>query len=357
MFFKTPPFGLDISDYSIEIISLEGSVQNPKLLAMARVKLTPGIFEDGEILGKEDLKKYLRGLIENPKFGRIQTNKLIFALPESKTYIHIFELPQDLKKEEILEFIKSQVGQTFPYPLEELYFDYQISNNEVLLVATSKKIVNDYLEVFKGSNLQPLALEIESLSLARALIQNEKIPLLIADIGARTTNLSVFSERGLRLSFSVPIAGNQFTQAISEQLNIPLAAAESLKREVGLNPEYQEGKVFLILQKEIQGIIEEINRIKTYFQGKTGKIIEKIILAGGSSALPRLPEYFAENLDLPVEIGDPWVKINIDILKKKEYFKTALEVNPIFYSTVIGAALRGLSKNPQTAGINLVKGR
>ncbi|MDO8504217.1 MAG: hypothetical protein Q7S60_06095, partial [bacterium] len=57
---------------------------------------------------------------------------------------------------------------------------------------------------------------------------------------------------------------------------------------------------------------------------------------------------------LPVEIGDPWVRINIDILKKKEYFKEALEINPILYSTVVGAALLGLSKNPEKAGINLL---
>jgi len=397
MFFRKPPFGVDISDYSIEIISLAGTIKNSKLLAMGRITLEPGIFEDGKILGKEELKKNLKSLIENPKFGKIKHPlcgypKIIFAIPESKSYIHIFELPKNLKKtttppppswkapREVLELVKSQASQTFPYSLAELYFDFQIYDQEILLIAAPKKIVNDYLEVFKDSNLTPVALEIESLSLARALvdelrssspfacarvIENSK-PLLIADIGARTTNLSVFDpvrnnisngagKIQLRLSFSVPIAGNRFSQALSEKLNIPQAAAEGLKREIGLNPEYQEGKVFLILQKEIQGIIGEINKIKKYFQEKTGKIIEKIILAGGSSVLPRLPEYFAENLDLPVEIGDPWVKINIDILKKKEYFKTALEVNPIFYSTVIGTALRGLSKDPSKVGINLLK--
>jgi len=356
MFFKKPAFGLDISDYSIEVISLERSIENPRLLAIGRTILEPGIFEDGKILGKEELKKNLKNLIENPKFGKIKTNKIIFALPESKSYIHIFDLPKDFKKGEVLELVKSQAAQTFPYPLADLYFDFRISDSEVLLIAAPKKIIDDYLGVFKDLNLIPIALEIESLSLARALIENSK-PVLIADIGARTTNLSVFAKGQLRLSFSLLIAGNRFSQALSEKLDIPQKAAESLKKEIGLDPKYQEGRVFLILQKEIQRIIEEINKIEGYFREKTGQSIEKIILAGGSAALPRLPEYLAENLEKPVEIADPWVKINIDILKKKEYFEKALEVNPILYSTVIGAALRGLSKDPQTAGINLLKGR
>jgi len=331
---------------------------------MGRVKLEPGIFENGKILAKEDLKKYLRGLIGNPKFGKIRTNKIIFSLPESKGYVLIFDLPEKLSPNKILEFVKLKARENFPHPLEEIYFDYQISDKEVLLIAAPKKIVEDYLEVFRDCNLIPLALEIESLSLARSLIENEKIPILIADIGARTTNLSIFDQGKLRLSFSVPIAGNKFSQVLSEKLNLSKEAVERLKREIGLDPKFQEGRVFLILQKEIQGIIEEAKKILNYFQEKSrlqpasrASEIGKIILAGGSAALPHLPEYLAENLEKEVKIGDPWVKINIDILKKKEYFREAMEVNPILYSTAIGSALRGLSKNLQTAGINLLKGR
>lgn len=363
MFFKRPAFGLDVSDYSIEIISLEGSVENPRLLAVAREILEPGIVEDGQILKKEKLENSIQNLIKNPKFGKIKHPlcgypKFIFALPESKCFISIFDLPENLKENEKLEHLKSRATQTFPFPLKDLYFDFKIDKREALLVAVLRKIVDDYLEIFKNCHLQPLALEIESLSLARALIENVKQITLIADIGARTTNFSIFDVAELRLSFSLPVAGNQFTQAISEKLNISQDEAEKFKKEIGLNPQPKEGKVFLILQKEIQKIIAEINKIVKYFQEKTGQSIEKIILAGGSAAMPYLPEYLAENLFLPVVIGDPWVKINIDILKKKEYFKEALEINPIFYSTVIGVTLRGLSKNPKTAGINLLsKGR
>jgi len=53
--FRKPALGIDISDYSIEVISLEGSMENPRLLAMGRTVLEPGIFEDGKILNKEKL--------------------------------------------------------------------------------------------------------------------------------------------------------------------------------------------------------------------------------------------------------------------------------------------------------------
>jgi len=353
-FFKKSTFGLDISDYSIEMVSLGGSIEKPKLLAMGREILEPGIVEDGKILQKEKLEAILRGLVKRPKFGQLKSNRLIFALPESKTFIHFFELPDNLKKEKIREEAEFQAIHNFPLPLKDLYFDFKIRNKEVLLVAAPKDIVKDYLELFKKIRLQPLALETESLSLARSLIKNQKETILIVDIGARTTNFSIFDAGRLRLSITTDVAGNKFTQALNQKLTVSLPEAENLKKEIGLNPEKKEGKVFLVLQKEIQKVISEIQKIDKYFYEKENKSFEKIILAGGSATLPNLTEYLADNLEKPVIAGDPWMKVDIEILKEKEYLSKALKINPILYATVVGSALRGLMRNAATAEINLL---
>ncbi len=369
MFFKKSAFGLDISDYSIEVISLSGSLENPRLLAMGRIILEPGIIKDGEILNEEKLTSSLKNLIKNPKFGKIKTRKFIFSIPESRTFIYILEFPKDLKKKEELEFVKSQVKQTFPYSLKDLYLDFKIftpldnkhltgQDKEVLLIAAPKNIVDGYLEIFKSCQLQPLVLEVESESLARSLIKDQKETVLIVDIGARTSNFSIFDEKGLRISISNKTAGNKFTQSLAERLKISLKEAEKLKRKFGLNPEIEEGKFFLVLQKDIQlGIVWGIRKIEKYFQKKTGKKIEKIILAGGSAMLPYIQEYLAKNLEKEIVIGNPWAKINTKILKKKGHSKRLDGVKSIFYATCIGSTLRGLTKNPKKAGINLIKGR
>lgn len=364
--FFQKPFGLDVSDYSVEIISLAGTVEKPRLLAMAGTVLEPGVVDNGIILNKEKFKNSIENMIKNPDFGSIKTKKVIFSVPESKTFIHIFKLPQGLKKQEECEFIKSQAEKTFPFPLSELFFDFRIldevfsseigvKEKEVLMIATPKKIINGFLEALKNCKLQPLALSVESESLALALISNQESPVLIADIGNRTSNFSVFDKKGLRISVSFEIAGNSFTQVISEKLKISLKEAEFLKRKIGLNPQLKKGKILLILQKEIQAIIRQIREIENYFREKENKEIKKIILAGGSATLPNFSEYLSENLEKKVVIGDPWGKINIDILKNKKYFKKALQINPVLYSAAVGSALRGLNANLQKTGINLIK--
>lgn len=354
MLFRVPLFGLNISDDSIETVSLGESIEKPMLLALGRKILEPGIIEYGKILKPEKLEFVLQKLIEKPKFGKINTKKFIFTLPESKTFIHIFEVPPDFKRKKTEEFIHSEAVSNFPFKLSDIYFDFKIVNRGVLLAAVQKNIVDEYLRVFKNLKLKPIALEIESTSIFRALIEKEDETILITNIGARTTNINIFDEGYLRLSISIDTAGNKFSQALAKKLNISFQEAESLKKEIGLDHEKKEGKVFLILQKEIQEIISEIKKTEDYFRNKTGKKIKKIILAGGSAPIPHLQQYLEENLEKPVLIADPWKNINIDILKKKEYFEKALEINPILYAPAIGSAMRGLTKKPKKADINLL---
>lgn len=359
---KKGAFGLDISDYSVEVVLLGGSIEAPVLLAMGRVLLSPGIIKDGKILKKEDFKNVFLSLLKNPDFGEIKTRRLLFSLPESKIFYHVFTIPDNLSEKQEKTLIEQKLTEALPFSRDEVYFDWKVrkkekGSKEILIVASPKNIVNGFLEVFQDLNLQLLAIENEAESLARSLISEIKEVTLILDCGARVSHLSVFDEHGFKLSYSIAIGGNKFTQSLVEKFNLSFKEAEGLKKEAGLDPRFQEGRVFLILQRDAQGIIWEIRKIEDYFYQKEKRGIGKIILAGGSSSLPLLKDYLEQNLKKNVEIGDPWGKINIKILKKKEYYQKALKVNPILYATVIGSGLRGLLKTSETAGINLIRDR
>jgi type IV pilus assembly protein PilM len=348
------PFGLDISDHSIEIISLSGPLEKPELLALERVILKPGIIRDSQIIQKEKLEEYIINSINNPRFGEIKTRNFIFSLPESKTFTHSFNIPAELNEKERAKEVETEALRTFPFPLEEIYYDFTVDEiGNVLLAAVPKKIVNDYLEVFKICQINPLIFETTSESLARALIKDNEGTVLIIDMGAKTTGFSLFDEKNLILSNSISTGGEKLTELISEKLGLSKAEAEKLKIETGLNPKKKGGRVFLVLQKEIQLIIRKIKEIEQYLKEKTGKEIEKIILTGGSILTFNIKEYLSDNLEKDVKVGDPWEKINI---AEKKYFKKSLKFEPIFFSSAIGAALRGLTRDSRQAGINFLKG-
>jgi len=304
--FNKSLFGLDISDYSIEALQTRGG----RIFRSARIVLKEGIVEDGNILDKEKLIEKIKEVVSKAK---IKTKRVVLALPESRVFIHSFPEKEKIKEEAV---------KTVPFNPEEIYFD--ILND--LYVCAPKNIIESYEEVLKKSGLSPIVFDIEPLSLGRAFKAKD---CLIIDIGARTTNFSIFDSNGrMKISASINKAGNHFTQAVSEKLKVSLVKAEQIKKQYGLDGAKKSGKIMLILQKELQPIIKETQRIMDFYN----KEIKQILLVGGSALTPKITDYFSSNLDLKVKIGKP-----------------ALFNQSILFNTVIGSALRSVKK-----GINLL---
>ena len=310
--FRKPFFGLDISDYSIEALQLK---KNNRVAAFGRLVLEPGIVKDGVILNKEKLSEKIKQVVARAK---IKSKKVVLALPESKVFIHSFSGKKN---------IEQKIAKIIPWKAEQVYS--ALVNN--FYVCVPKNIVDNYIEVLRKSNLKPEVFEFEALALARALKAKD---CLIVDIGARTTNLSIFDRKGqIKLSGSIRKAGDHFTKAISEKLKVSLEKAKELKEKYGLDISKRSGRIMLILQKELQPIVEEIKKIIDFYPEK----ITKVLLVGGSAKTPKIGDYLTSNTDLEVKIGSS------SVLKQS-----------VLFNTVIGLALR----NPKK-GINLLplKGR
>ena len=337
-FFKKPAFGLDISDYSIEVLELGSRL---KVQAFGRIVLEPGIVKNGMILDKKKLTEKIKKVISQAK---IKSNQVVLSLPESKVFIHIFQTPKGLKGKTLKYAIAFEAPKIIPLEQQKIYWDCQIvsslpkaTQQSVLYVATFKKIINGYIDVLNEIGLKPVVFEMESIALGRALLESIKPQnsLVIVDIGARTTNINIFNKnKELRWTSSVSVAGNQFTKAISEKLNISLDQAEELKKEQGLN---EGSKTVLILQKELQPIIQEIKEILHYYKEQ----IDEIFLAGGSAQIPDIVPYLSLNTEKKVSLG-------------KSLITKQLKGESILYNTVIGLALRALKGRSVKLSINLL---
>ena len=102
--------------------------------------------------------------------------------------------------------------------------------------------------------------------------------------------------------------------------------------------------------KPIQPIIETVSETlalevkKTFdFYRTTAQesevTIQKILLAGGGSKLPGLPEFLAARFDIPVEVFDPFRQIEVDATKfDPDYMR---EIVPEM-AVAVGLALRGV---------------
>jgi type IV pilus assembly protein PilM len=85
----------------------------------------------------------------------------------------------------------------------------------------------------------------------------------------------------------------------------------------------------------------EIKRSKIFFTTHNPNItIERVILSGATAQMPGLFIYMANNLDLQVELANPWK--NVVISDKLPTNKDSLAEKGPVYATSVGLALKGV---------------
>lgn len=346
-------FGLDLSDLSLKIAHLKKEKEGLVLASYGRAEIPEGVIEQGEIKKEEVLIQIIKKAISEIKGLPLKTKYCVVSLPETEAFIHLLQLPK-MKKEEISEAVKWEAESHIPFPINEVYFDWQIIQPvrdgqdyyDILIGALSKKLVDPYLEVFKKAGLKPLVFEIESIAIARALVENNFSlkPIMIIDLGSRRTSFIIFSGRTVHFTASLAISNNYLIEEIAKNLKVDMTQAKRLKFEVGLDKNKEGGKVFEALLPSLTELVKQIEKYIEFYQThslpghfKDGEVA-KILLCGGGANLIGLTLFLSKELKTMVEIGNPWVNI---LKSSPEKIPELPYEQSIAYTTCLGLALRG----------------
>lgn len=351
--------GIDIGTACIRVIEIAQFGSKLKLENYGALKATAfyekpfrSVEQSTLLLSSRDIAKALAAVLQESK---IKTKKAVFAIPDFSSFFTWFDLPP-MTKQEVPSAVKYEARQHIPLPPSEVILDWQIiegklSDKEknklkILLVAVPKEVLNQYEEIARLVRLELLAVEPEVFALSRGLardVRNEKKVMVLVDIGAQSTTVSIIDKGVLKRSHSFDVSGNEMTKVTANALAIGYERAERLKEKYGLNPISQFLEPDLpygqdlrkILCPLIDLILLEVGKITQDFYQAETKEIEKIILAGGSALLPGLKNYFAQELGKETEIADPFT----DIFCPPILEETLKAMGPT-YAIAVGAALR-----------------
>ncbi len=313
---------------------------------VTRAELPAGIISRGKIEDYDELLKRVKSLLDDLFGARRGKIDVGMAMTETMVYSKIFRMPQGLGYDHYAKALEIEAIEEFPYDLTS-----QVISNFVLVRSGEKEReflyatvdadkAKEYERLLNEAGANPVFFEPESSALARAAVSPElSSDALLADIGARTTMLVALGVKGEPvLSSAVPVGGDILTTEIEKRLNVTLAEAEAVKRRSGFDASVDDGRVMLILQNPFDEIAKEIKITINYYHEKTGRDINKIVLAGGTSLLPKVMDYMSSRFaDVEVSRADPLkrfaVKPNIKLPPK---FKQ----EAVLYSTAVGLAVR-----------------
>lgn len=309
---KPNGFGLEIEDGSLKAIILAGTRRGAKVVSCAARQLKKGIVQDGQVVNKQELANEIGGLLASAKPRPIRSKFVVFSIPESKSFIRTIQIPK-MTKEEAAEAVKWEAEANIPVSADKVYLDWQAigskeKKEEVLVVAVPKEIVNGYYESMKLAKLFPLAAEVDIIATIRSLTSEEESKtILVVDVGADVTSISVCKNQIPYFTSSLPVSGKTFTDALQKGLGVSWEKAEELKAKYGLGKMQKDDMLYNIYNPLLENLAREIEKSLVFYADSidpNGKV-ESIILSGGGSLLRHMVDYLAKRLGRQVVLGNP----------------------------------------------------
>lgn len=339
--------GLDIGSSSIKLAQLIQKEDGVALVCLETVERTH----------PEDLSS-LKELFHR---AEINQSEVIVGFNGPKTGIRIISTPP-MPKKELKEAVRLESKHYFPFPLHESFLEFEklgetvergTKKVQMIVATTTPETVEETLTLLKKAGIRPDSLVPVAYALqkwVRAVSNLASETQCLVDIGDRYTELVIFKEGGLLFSRKIPVAGRDFTQAltgvlVSDQGRIQLTSeeAEQIKREVGIPQEgasammgdkISSTQILSMLRSPLEQLASEIERCFDYYREESGgEKVDSLLLFGRGTALRGLPQVLSEALGIEVKTGNPLkgLKIQGQVVSPPDGFTP--------YAVALGAAL------------------
>lgn len=344
---KRPAFGLDVSQSSLKLMMLEKKGKGAAVQGIAYAPMPKGAIVADAVADEKTFSYVLKQSLEKPQFGRINSRYVVASLPESKSFVRVIQVPL-MSDSEIDGAVPFEAENFIPMPLDQVYMDWQklgVAGDKIniLIIASPKEFVENYLKVLDNAGLKPVALEAESQSCHRALVaEGSKETVLIADLQAFRSTLVMVEQGQPQFTSSIPIAGNAFTEGIARALGVSSAKAEEIKRKVGFANTADYPNIRTSLLPILTNLGAEIKNVIRFHNERSSVQVAKVLLCGGSARLANVAEFLNTEMadtGVKVELGHPW--INVPNMKKPPLN----ENDALGFTKAIGLGLRGLDIN------------
>lgn len=311
--------GIDIGSTGIKVVELKKESGQAKLVSYGFSENPKAVKLDWQ----KDVSVTADTINKIRSEAGITCQNAVSALPTFSVFSSVLSL-SNVTKKDIASAVHWEAKKVIPLPLEDMILDWkkieskiegdQPGNMRVLLTGAPKTLVKKYIDIYRQAQINLLSLETETFSLIRSLLGSDKSTIMVVEVGASTTDVTIVDNSIPMLNRSIDVGGASITRAISQQMGMPNEQAEQFKYDLGINS-LDTGEVDLptVVTETIAPIVNEIKYAINLFQSKYKKATEKIVLSGGSALLPNLPQYLGKILDAKVIIGDPWARVSYPV--------------------------------------------
>jgi type IV pilus assembly protein PilM len=309
--------GIDIGSRSVRAVEVQGAAKaRPVITRYHEVALPEDSVRRGEVLEISTVADALKTLWATGKF---KSRNVVLGMGGQRVFARDLIVPRAPLKQ-IRESLPFLVQDLLPVPVDNAILDfYPISEGSSsegpivngLLIAAIKDAVNQNVNAVVKANLNPVHVDLIPFALTRALAPSSSSTSLtvLIGVGADTTNV-IISQGGVPLFVRIlPAGGDDITRAMSTTLQIDLAHAEALKRQLGLGSAdvpMEHRPAVEVIYAVVGELFNSIRNTLNYFLStKRDTRLDQVLVTGGGTQLAGFNPALSEMIGLPVAQAEP----------------------------------------------------
>ncbi|MCB2153983.1 type IV pilus assembly protein PilM [bacterium] len=372
MFGSKTVIGLDIGSDKVKAIQLKKRGNRLEVEKFGIADVYPNGDKSSPPADPRELKtQAIRRAIDD---ARITAKYCVSAVSGESIIVRYIQLPQ-MPEAELKNALRWEAEEYIPFHIDEVNIDSVVlgpsataGKVDVLLVSAKKDLVSEHVGLVRGVGLTPVIVDVDSFAFLNsyeiAYEPQASDCVALVNIGAEITNINIYLGGTSRFSRDISIAGNAVTQSIVQKTSVPYKRAEEMKQAIGapmpenaeateeeesslissirgtveritgsdLGDETLEASVNKATRNVLMNLVGEIRRSVQFFENQAGgHTVSRLILGGGTSRMPHLPQFLSSELEMEVELFDPLRNfqvasgVNTDLLSaSKEHLGVAI---------------------------------
>jgi Tfp pilus assembly PilM family ATPase len=319
---QRPPIGLDINAAEIKAVEIEDTLDGVAVTAVGVAPTPEGVFEKGRITDVRAVARTVREVIAR---GRFTARRAAMGLGGEALTLRWIQLPnlsgRELSAAARFEARKFLRHETEPMAVEAMRLgdgSPDAQSVRVLVAAAAQSVVEAHTEAAVRAGLVPAAVEIEPISVLRALMRSggprglfwRDQPQAFVILERSTMGMYVGQRGELRFSRTIAMA-----ERGSEDPN--------------------PGRV-----------AREISRMLSYYRSLFPErsyegILDRVTLSGPGACVPLLAEDLAKRLGIRIEVGNPFTQTAVRI---EGATFAAIDGRQPHFAVAMGLALGGIQE-------------
>lgn len=320
--------GLDIGTKFVKAISLDLSGKQCKVLAFACEPIVGLAFAEREIKDFDAISKALKKVQIAMKS---QGKECAIAVAGSSVISKIVFMEPDQSDFELETQIELEADSLIPYPLDEVYLDFQevmpskthVGKVEVLLSAAHRDMIDSRITLVREAPFEPVIVDIEANVIADTFVKLSATPkanevAVCINIGASLMQVCVVEDDHIIYSKEHAFGVNNFVQDLAMLYNIDTQEVESqLASNTAPDSWFSEN-----LPTFLSSLQQQIQRALQMFVATTHKPMPAAFsLCGGGANLPNICEELSRDMAMDVTIFNPFDSMQFDSKLNQEKLK------------------------------------